>query len=213
MIRYLNEKLGIEESANALTHGIGLVLSIAGFIALCILAFQRYTPERAISSLVYGTSLVALYAASTFYHSTVDSALKAKLRVADYCCIYLLIAGSYTPFTLSALKWPLGPLLLTVVWAVAILGILSRIFFGDRFHRLRVVSYVGLGWAGIVAIGPLYDALGWVPLALVIGGGVSYTVGILFFAWENLHHHHAVFHIFVLLGSILHFAAIAGFLF
>lgn len=212
MLRYLHENLGIEELANALTHGVGLVLSVAGFIALCILAFQRSTPERTIGFIIYGLTLVALYAASTFYHSAVNPTLKSKLRVADYCCIYLLIAGSYTPFSLSVLKWPLGPLLLTAVWTVAIFGIASRILFGERFGRLRVISYVVLGWVGIFAIGPLYDALGWVPLALLIGGGVSYTAGVLFFAWQSLRHHHAIFHIFVLLGSVLHFAAIAGFL-
>ncbi|MFN3417904.1 MAG: PAQR family membrane homeostasis protein TrhA [Pyrinomonadaceae bacterium] len=211
MIRALHDRLGVEELANTLTHGLGLVLSIAGFVTLFILAYEKASPERLVGCTIYGLSLVSLYAASTFYHSATKPSLKSRLKIADYCCIYLLIAGTYTPFTLSSLDKLHGLGLLAAVWTLSLMGIAGKIFFGDKFPRLRVASYVFLGWLGIVAIVPLYNSLGWIPLALLLGGGLSYSIGVIFFAWQNLRHHHAIFHIFVLIGSILHFAAVAGY--
>lgn len=211
MIRSWRDEIGIEELANALTHGLGLALSLAGFAVILYLAIKKGSTASIIGCTVYGVTLVSLYAASTLYHSAAKPGIKSKLQVADYCCIYLLIAGTYTPFTITSLDRLTGFSLLVTVWALSLAGIAVKIFFRERFRRLRVASYALLGWLGIFAIGPLYTSLGWPPLALLIGGGLSYSLGILFFAWERLPHHHAIFHVFVLVGSILHYAAIAGY--
>ena len=203
------KELTIEEFANTITHGFGLGLSVAAFIILVVLAGVKNDFWYLASSLIYGLSLITLYAASTFYHSAVSPSQKRILQIVDHCCIYLLIAGSYTPFTLIVLRSGIGQNLFIFVWAFALLGIVTKIFFGDRFKVFSVLSYVVMGWIGIVAVQPLFAALGFAPVALVVAGGIAYSVGVIFFAWHSLKHHHAVWHIFVLLGSIFHFLAIA----
>ena len=203
------KELSIEELANTITHGFGLALSVAAFIFLVVLASVKCDFWYILSSLIYGLSLITLYAASTFYHSAVSPSQKRILQIVDHCCIYLLIAGSYTPFTLIVLRSGIGQNLFIFVWAFALLGIVTKIFFGDRFKFFSVLSYVVMGWIGIVAVQPLFAALGFAPVALVVAGGIAYSVGVIFFAWHSLKHHHAVWHIFVLLGSIFHFLAIA----
>jgi hemolysin III len=204
-----HEKLSVEEIANSLTHGVGLVLSVAGLIFLVTLAAFRGDGWHIASSVVYGASLVILYGASTCYHGTTSPELKRKLQIVDHCCIYLLIAGSYTPFALIALGGALGAGLLTFAWASAVLGIAMKVIFRGRFGVAGVISYVVMGWVGIIAVQPLYAALGAAPLALVVAGGMSYSIGVVFFGWHSIRHHHAIFHVFVLGGSILHFLAIA----
>lgn len=209
MIKARFEKMGIEEVANTLTHGFGLVLSIAGFCFLLMLAVINGDGWNLAASLVYGFSLIILYAASTFYHGAVSPELKRKLQIVDHCCIYLLIAGSYTPFMLVVLRDTFGFTLLGIVWAFAVFGITMKLLFFGRFNLVGVASYLVMGWIGLLAIYPLYNAIGVAPLGLVIGGGVSYSLGVIFFGWHSLRHHHAIFHLFVLAGSILHFAAIS----
>ena len=203
--------LSVEEIANSLTHGFGLLLSIAGFIFLVSLAITNGDGWHIASSVVYGLSLITLYAASTFYHGTVSPALKHKLQIVDHCCIYLLIAGSYTPFLLMVMRDSFGFSLLAFVWAFAAFGIAMKIIFRTRFSAVGVVSYLAMGWIGIIAVQPLYLALGWIPLALVVAGGLSYSIGVIFFGWHSIRHHHAIWHGFVLGGSIFHFLAIALF--
>lgn len=211
MIAARLKDLSVEEVANSLTHGFGLVLSIAGFVFLLTLAILNGDGWHIASSVVYGLSLIILYAASTFYHGTVTPGLKHKLQIVDHCCIYLLIAGSYTPFLLVLMRDSFGFSLLAFVWAFAVFGIAMKIIFRTRFNAAGVVSYLAMGWIGIIAVQPLYMALGWVPLALVIAGGLSYSIGVIFFGWHSIRHHHAIWHGFVLGGSVFHFLAIALF--
>ena len=209
MVRARLKKLTIEEFANTLTHGFGLLLSIAGFVFLVALASVNGDFWYILSSIVYGLSLVVLYAASTFYHSETSPEAKRILQIVDHCCIYVLIAGSYTPFTLIVLRSGIGQSLFFFVWAFALIGILLKIFFGKRFPVLSVLSYLVMGWIGVIAVQPLFAALGFAPIALVVAGGVAYSIGVIFFAWESIKHHHAIWHVFVLTGSICHFLAIA----
>ncbi len=207
-IRAQFELLPIEEVANTITHGLGLILSIIGFAIL--LAFSGFSRDgwSLASTIVYGSSLVVLYAASTFYHGSTSPRIKKNLQIVDHCCIYLLIAGTYTPFSVVVAGQTGSNALLIGVWSFAIVGILLKLIFGARFPAVSVISYVLMGWLGIFAIKPLMDGLGMVPVVLAVAGGVAYTLGVIFFPWRSIKHHHAIFHVFVLAGSIIHYAAI-----
>lgn len=209
MISARLKSLSVEELANTLTHGFGLILSIAGFIVLTALALINGDVWHVASSIIYGSSLVILYAASTIYHTATDLVWKRRLQILDHCCIYLLIAGSYTPFILVLLRNELGAGILAIVWAAAIFGITMKLIFRSRFSAIGIALYLVMGWIGVIAVQPLYFALGAAPLVLIIAGGLSYTAGMIFFGWHGLRHHHAIFHVFVLAGSILHFIAVA----
>ena len=209
MLKTKFEKLSIEEIANTVTHGFGLFLSVVGFVFLVFMASVKGDVWHITSSVVYGLSLVVLYAASTFYHSATSPRLKPVLQIVDHCCIYLLIAGSYTPFTLIVLRGTLGYSLFLFAWAFAAAGIFLKIFFGKRFPAASVFSYLLMGWVAVFAVQPLLAALGFLPIALVVAGGIAYSLGVIFFAWERLPHHHAIWHVFVLAGSIFHYLAIA----
>jgi hemolysin III len=209
MLKTKLENLTIEEFANTITHGLGLVLSLAGFVLLVVLAALKGDAWYLGSSILYGLSLIVLYGASTFYHGATSPALKQKLQIVDHCCIYLLIAGTYTPFALVVLRSTIGQNLFIFVWAFALAGILMKIFFGKRFAVASVISYLVRGWIGVVAVQPLFTALGLVPIALIVAGGAAYSIGVIFFAWHSIRHHHAIWHLFVMTGSILHFLAIA----
>ena len=208
MIKAKLSVLPIEELVNTITHGFGLLLSVIGFVVLLVLANLNGDKWSMLSCVVYGLSLVVLYAASTFYHSTTSLRAKKNLQVVDHCCIYLLIAGSYTPFGMVIYNDPLGPGLLAGIWGFAAVGILIKIFIRDRFPAINVISYLLMGWLGVFAVQPLFNALGLVPVALTIAGGVAYSLGVVFFPWTSIKHHHAIFHVFILLGSIIHYAAI-----
>lgn len=201
-------ELSIEEVANTITHGFGLLLAIAGFVALVVLAGLRGDPLLIAACVVYGVSLVVLYTASTVYHVTLSPELKHKLRVVDHCCIYLLIAGSYTPFGLVISNASRGEGLLAGIWAFALVGIIAKLILQDRYSAISVVSYVVMGWLGALAVQPLFEILGLAPVLLAIAGGLSYSIGVVFFGWHRIPHNHAIFHVFVLVGSILHYAAV-----
>lgn len=209
MIKKQIQKLSIEEIANTLTHGFGLFLSIIGLIVLVYLAAFYGDIWHILSSVVYGLSLIVLYAASTFYHGSSTPERKKILQLIDHCCIYLLIAGTYTPFTLIALRGTFGTSLFILVWTFALIGIALKIFFHNRIPAASVVSYLVMGWIGIFAVQPLFEKLGWMPLILIVAGGLIYTLGTIFYGWKTLKHHHAVWHLFVLGGSICHFLAIS----
>jgi hemolysin III len=207
-IRTRFSELSVEELANTLTHGFGLVLSLAGFIVLVTLAGLRGEPFLIAACLVYGFSLIVLYTASTVYHGTTSPELKRHLRLVDHCCIYLLIAGTYTPFAIVIIDDTLGRSVLAAIWFFAIGGILLKLLFRDRFPALSVISYLLMGWLGVIALQPMLEALGVVAVILAIAGGLAYSLGVVFFALPRIPHNHAVFHVFVLAGSILHFVAI-----
>lgn len=200
--------LSVEEFANTITHGFGLVLSIIGFVVLILLTGVRGDPLSFIGCAVYGLSLVILYAASTIYHATIMEGRKKKMQIADHCGIYLLIAGSYTPFVLVILKGEFGHNLLIIIWAFAVVGIAAKLLMRDRWPAVSVVSYLVMGWIGVVLIQPLMAALGLTAIALVIAGGAAYSLGVIFFAWNRIPHNHAIFHVFILAGSILHYIAV-----
>ena len=207
-IRRRFNELPIEEVSNTITHGFGLILAIAGFVTLIFLAVRNGGTMLFAASLVYGISLVVLYAASTVYHVTTSAELKKALRIVDHCCIYLLIAGSYTPFGMVILNGVLGETLLAAVWLFAFLGIIAKLIFRERFQVVSVLSYLAMGWLGVVALQPILEALGFMAVLLAVLGGLSYSLGVVFFALHRIPHNHAIFHVFVLGGSILHFAAV-----
>lgn len=208
VIREKLDALSIEELANTITHGFGLFLSVIGFATLVVFAGLRGDRWSFISCTVYGLSLVVLYAASTFYHSATSPRLKKNLQIVDHCCIYLLIAGSYTPFgvVISGSAW--GRELLLGIWAFAIVGILVKLMIRDRFPAINVISYLLMGWLGVFAVQPLLNTLGMSAVILTVAGGIAYSLGVIFFPWKSIKHHHAIFHVFILLGSIIHYVAV-----
>ncbi len=208
MIKAHLSSLSVEELANTITHGFGLVLSVIGFVVLVILTGLRGDALSLIGCGVYGLSLVILYAASTIYHGTITAGRKKKMQIADHCGIYLLIAGSYTPFVLVIIKGAFGQKLLITVWALAIAGIVAKLLMRDRWPAVSVVSYLVMGWIGVVLIQPLMAALGTTAIAFVMAGGAAYSLGVIFFAWNRIPHNHAIFHVFILAGSILHYIAV-----
>jgi hemolysin III len=197
-----------EELASTLVHGLGIVLSIAGLAVLAAVVAARGGDVRHFCSVgIYGTTLILLYTASTLYHGIPHAGAKPVLRKLDHAAIFLLIAGSYTPFTLISLHGPWGWSLFAAVWTLALGGIALEL----RRVRNRVVMaglYVALGWIGLVAIGPLKANVATGGLWLLFGGGVAYTLGVPFYLWKRLPYNHALWHGFVLLGSVLQFFAV-----
>ena len=199
------------ELANTATHGVGLGLSIAGLAILVVLATKFGTTRHIIACSVYGATLVLLYLASTLYHSVHHLRLKRVFELLDHSAIYLLIAGTYTPFTLVTLRGAWGWWLFGIIWSLAILGIVYKWFFLGRFKVLSVVIYLGMGWLCVVAIKPLMSAMPASGLYWLFGGGLAYTVGVVFFAWKSIPHHHAIWHLFVMIGSLCHFFSVMFF--
>ncbi len=198
----------IEELVNSLTHGTGALLSAAGLIVLVALACLHGTTLHIVSCTIYGTTLVLLYTASTLYHSVRSPRLKHILKVVDHACIYLLIAGTYTPFTLVTLQGSWGRILFGLIWVLAAAGILFQIFFVYRFKILATVAYVLMGWVAVVAVKPLLEALPAGGFAWILAGGLVYTAGALFYLWKSLPFNHAIWHLFVLGGSTCHYVAV-----
>jgi hemolysin III len=198
-----------EEFFHAVTHGAGAILAALGAVYLVTQALGQGDPWRVASFAIYGTTLVLLYTASALYHAVGRLDLKAKLRVLDHSAIYLLIAGSYTPFLLLRLWGPWGWSLLAMVWTVALAGIIYKLTLLDRFPRFSTLSYIAMGWLALAAIGPLFHRLAPATLAWVVAGGVIYTSGTLIYHLQRVRYHHVVWHMFVLAGSVCHFVAIA----
>ncbi len=196
-----------EEIANSVIHGVGGLLAIGGLAVLTTFAALQGSAWHVVACSVYGATLVVLYTASTLYHSIRPPRAKAVLRVIDHSAIFLLIAGTYTPFTLVNLRGPWGWSLFGVVWGLAALGIVFQLGMLRR-PVASVLLYVGMGWTVLIAIKPLLGAIPSGGLALLVSGGLAYTAGIAFYAWRWLPYHHAVWHLFVLAGSALHFFAI-----
>jgi hemolysin III len=197
-----------EEIANAVSHGIGILLAIAGLTGLVTVAARRGDPWALVSSAVFGTTLVLLYTASTLYHAIPHPGAKRILRILDHSAIYLLIAGTYTPFTLGPLRGPWGWALFGVVWTGAVAGVVFKSLAIGRAPILSVGLYVLMGWSVVFAFGPLVRVLAPGGVTLLVAGGVAYTVGLVFFAWERLRYGHFVWHLFVLAGSVCHYFAV-----
>lgn len=199
-----------EELVNALTHGFGVVLSIGGGAALITLAAIHADAREIVGVSVFTASLVLLYTVSTLYHAAREPALKARLKVLDHCAIFLLIAGTYTPFTIAALGGSWGWSLFGAIWGLAAVGICFKLFFTGRFRLLSTATYIGMGWLGLIAFVPLTRALTPAALGWLIFGGAVYTAGTLFYHNSRMRHAHAVWHLFVLCGSVSHFTAVAA---
>lgn len=197
-----------EEIAHAATHGVGLVLSVVALSLLVVFASLRGDPWHIVSSSIYGTTLVLLYAASTFYHATSSPRVKGVFRSLDHAAIYLLIAGTYTPFTLVNLRGGWGWTLFGLVWGLALFGVMLEAFAKQRVRVLSLVLYLGLGWLAAIAIKPLLDSVAPGGLVLLLLGGLAYSGGVVFYSWRRLPYHHAIWHVFVLVGSVSHFFAV-----
>ena len=201
-----------EEIANWITHGVGLGASVAGLTLLIVFASLRGDAWHVVSFTVFGLALLTLYTASTLYHAYRDARLKAILRRFDHAAIFLLIAGTYTPFLLTNLRGPWGWTLFGVIWAICGAGAAFKLVFGDRFRLTSTLAYLAAGWLIVIAVGPMIAAVPPAGLWLLLAGGLSYTVGVVFYRWHRLRYHHAVWHGFVLGGSTCHFLAVLLFL-
>ncbi len=199
----------LEERANSLTHGVGLVASLAGTAVIVVSTALHGDPRRVVAAAIYGFSLVALYGASTAYHGCRRPRLKRSLEKVDHFAIYLLIAGTYTPIALVTLGGWMGWTLFGLVWGVAAGGIVMKALFFGRFRVLSTLFYVGMGWLGVIAVRPLLAHLSTGGLVWLLAGGLAYTVGTVFYHNRRLRYAHAVWHVFVLAGSLCHFLAIA----
>ena len=195
----------IEELWHSISHGIGLLLSVSALTLLTVFAAQSGDGAKIASAIVFGLSLMMMYGASTLYHAVSLPSLKAIFRRADHCAIYILIAGTYTPVSLLGIKGAFGWALFGVAWGIALVGILLKLFFPKRFHALAITLYALMGWMVVIAIKPLTENLATLPLTFLVIGGLIYSVGIVFYVWKKLSYHHAIWHFFVLAGSVFHF--------
>jgi hemolysin III len=197
-----------EEMANAVTHSLGVALSIAALVLLVVFAGRTEDSFRMVSSIAFGSSLVFLYLASTLYHGLTSLEAKGIFKVFDHAGIYLLIAGSYTPFTLVTLRGPVGWTLLGIVWVLAIIGIVTEVLWRDRPRWLSALVFVGMGWIVIFAVKPLAAALPPGGLRLLAAGGFAYTVGTIFYLLKSIPYMHALWHLWVIGGSVCHVLAV-----
>jgi len=200
-----------EEIASSAIHGAGALAAVAGLGILVAAAAATGDGWRVVSAAVFGVTLVLLYAASTLYHSLVHPRAKRVFRFIDHVAIFLLIAGTYTPFTLVSLRGPWGWSLFGVVWGLALAGIAGQSRLLHRWTALSLVLYVAMGWAAVVAVRPLIAAVAPGGLLLLLLGGIAYTAGIGFYVWRRLPYQHAVWHGFVLAGSAFHYWAVLGY--
>ncbi len=196
-----------EEIANAVTHGIGVVFSLAALVLLIVFAAWKGTPLSIVSVTVYGITMLLLFLASTLYHSF-QGKVKALFKIFDHSAIYLFIAGTYTPIVLNIIKGFTGWLMFGIVWGIALLGTIFKIFLVKKFKILSTLIYIMMGWLIIFAWQPLSTTFQTQGLILLVIGGITYTVGTIFYGWRKLPYNHAVWHVFVLAGSVLHFLAI-----
>ncbi|MCY7355096.1 MAG: hemolysin III family protein [Lysobacter sp.] len=197
-----------EEFASALTHGLGATAALAGGAVLIVLAALHGDRWQLIAAIVFGICLLLLYVASTLYHAIQHPVAKARLKVLDHCAIYLLIAGTYTPFTLIALRGSLGWILFTTIWLLAILGVVFKLYFTGRFKLISTLIYVAMGWLVILAIRPVTAALDDWTFGWLLAGGVAYTLGTVFYHLPSLRYSHAIWHLFVITGSVCHYIAV-----
>ncbi|MGM0508666.1 MAG: PAQR family membrane homeostasis protein TrhA [Fusobacteriota bacterium] len=198
-----------EEILNAVTHGIGLLLAIAALIVLVVFGTINNKDGWYLTGvIIYGITLILLYASSTLLHSFPKGKTKDFFEILDHASIYLLIAGTYTPFTLTVLRGKMGWIIFGIVWTLAIMGIIFKAIFIKRFKLLSTLMYIGMGWIIIFAIKPLFISIDTVPFFLLVLGGLLYSLGTIFYLWNSLKYGHAIWHIFVLGGSISHFITI-----
>ncbi len=214
MAKEIKEKAGYreltikEEIFNSITHGIGTILSIGALVILIILAVLKGDAWHVVSFTIYGSTLVLLYLSSTLYHSFTNEKIKNLFARFDHAAIFLLIAGTYTPFLLTVLRGTLGWTLFGIIWGVAIAGVVIRSIYLTRFRKLMVGLYLAMGWMFVVAVGPMMRNLPQTSIIFLFLGGIFYSVGVVFYMWRTLKYGHGIWHLFVLAGSIMHFFAV-----
>ena len=205
----IDQSTGAAELANALTHGAGVLASVAGGAVLIVMAAMGGDPWEIVGVSVFVSSLVTLYTASTLYHAAREPRRKARLKVLDHAAIYLLIAGSYTPFMIDALRGPWGWSLFGVVWGLAVVGVGLKLVYTGRFRLVSTLVYVAMGWMALIAIVPLLRNLETATLVWLLAGGVAYTAGTPFYHNARLRWSHPIWHLFVIAGSVCHGIAVA----
>ena len=199
-----------EELISAISHGVGAALGIAALILCVIRGAQHHNPWAVVSGAIYGGTLTILYLMSTLYHALKVNKAKRVFRVIDHCSIFLLIAGTYTPFTLIGLRGPWGWGLFSAIWTLAIAGVIFKLFYTGRFKRLSTLIYIAMGWLVLVAIKPMWHSLdGW-TLGWLFAGGAFYTLGTIFYHRESIPYSHAIWHMFVIAGSVCHFVSVSA---
>ncbi len=198
----------IEERVNISSHALGFVLSVFALVFLVIRASAYGNAWHIVSFSIFGASLIVLYAASTIYHSARNEVLRSRLRILDHASIYVLIAGTYTPFTLVTLNGTTGWIIFAITWAMALTGIVLKIFFTGRFEIVSTLMYVFMGWIIVFAINPLIDNFPSEGLFWLVSGGIAYTLGAVLYAIKQIKFNHAIFHLFVLTGSFCHFVSV-----
>jgi len=203
-----NNHDSVDELASTVTHSIGLGLSIVGFAALLILAIVHGGAWQIVSCAVYGVTLVCLYACSTLYHGLPSRRVKHILRILDHSAIFLLIAGTYTPFLLVNLRGGWGWSLLGIVWSLAAAGIVLKVWFVDCRPILSTGVYVLMGWLALIAVKPIFLVVPTIGLIWLVAGGLMYTVGVAFYAWKRFPYNHTIWHLFVVAGSTCHYFAV-----
>ena len=197
-----------EERLNILTHGLGLLLSIAALPLLIVHAVQYGDAWHVVSCAIYGSTLIILYGASTLYHSSKTDKWRRRLNILDHAAIFTLIAGTYTPFVLVTLNGPVGWVIFGITWGIAVAGVILKLFFTGRYDRASTILYVAMGWIIVFAAKPLVDSFPIPGLIWLLAGGVSYTLGAVFYQYKSVRFNHAIFHVFVLIGSACHFVAV-----
>lgn len=197
-----------EELAHTITHGIGVISGIAVLVLLVVFASLRKSAWEITAVAIYGATFILLYLGSTLYHAAKNEQTKRRLKVIDHAAIYLLIAGTYTPYTLVPLRGALGWSVFGAIWAAALVGIFFKVFFTGRFKWVSLGSYLFMGWFCVIAVKPLFENLNTVGFVLLAAGGLCYSVGAVFYAWKSLKWSHTIWHLFVLAGSLCHFLSI-----
>lgn len=201
-----------EEVVNAITHGIGAGLAVAGLVTLIIVAATRGTAVHVFSFSTFGSTMIILYLASTFYHAFRKEKLKTLFRKLDHMAIYLLIAGTYTPFCLTVLEGTLRWVVLTAIWSLAASGIVFKLFYTGKKELLSTILYLAMGWLAIVVIKPLYTLMSTDGFVLLMSGGACYTFGTWFYSRDRIRYNHGIWHVFVLAGTTLHFFSVLSLL-
>lgn len=198
-----------EEIAHVATHVLGMLASVAAIVALALVAESNGAgPWRLAGGVIFGASALLLFTTSVLYHSATSPQLKPRLRLLDHSAIYLLIAGTYTPFALGVLGGTWGWTLFGLVWGLAIFGIAAKVTLGFRFHVSSTILYLAMGWIGVIAAKPLMESLTRTEIGWIVAGGLAYTAGVPFYLWKNRRFAHAVWHLFVLAGVACHFVAV-----
>ena len=198
----------VEEITNIISHAIGFILGIVALVFLVTYASRHGNAWHIVSFSIFGSSLIILYGASTFYHSTKKPELRSRLRIFDHASIYILIAGTYTPFTLVTLNGPIGWSIFGTAWGLALTGIILKLFFTGKYNLISTLMYVVMGWIIIFAIKPVFNILPLEGFLWLVAGGMAYTTGAILYSIKKIKFNHAIFHVLVLIGSTCHFVSV-----